>query len=162
MKGVVAFDSFHGSTKTVAEAIAEQLKALGHDVQLINLRESVPTGTSGDFLLVGSPTRGGKPSKETTTFVDGLDASWKGKPIGVFDTLGPLSKDAAKRKQTIENISTSWGKNAASRLAEQCGGKGLNVVATGHFPVTGMWGPLAPEGPEMAKEFARKFAANLK
>ena len=162
MKGIVAFDSFHGCTKLVAEAIAEQLGKEGHEVQLINLRDSVPAGVKGDFLFVGSPTRGGKPSKETTAFIDGLDSSWNGKPAAVFDTIGPLSKDEEKRKQTIANISSSWGKNAASRLSEQCSGKGLRVIGMLHAPVVGMWGPLAPEGQEMGREFAHKMAASLK
>jgi flavodoxin len=161
MKGVVAFDSVHGSTKAVAEAIAEEIKAEGHEVELINLREPAPSGVVGDFLLVGSPTRGGRPTKGTTSFVERLEESWKGKPAGVFDTVGPLSKDPEKRKKWLETIDAG-SKNAASKLKEQCIRKGMKVSGMLHVPVVGMWGPVTPEGPQMGKDFAHEFLASLK
>ncbi len=160
MNGVVAFDSVHGNTKVVAEAIAGQLKADGHEVSLINVREASPSGVTGDFILVGSPTRGGRPTKEARAFVDGLDPSWSGKPAGVFDTIGPFSKDAEKRKKWMDTA-YSGNKNAASKLKEQCAERGIQVTSLLHVPVVGMMGPLAPEAADMAKDFAHKFAATL-
>ncbi|MDD1770272.1 MAG: flavodoxin domain-containing protein [Methanomassiliicoccales archaeon] len=161
MKGVIAFDSVHGNTKLVAEAIAEQIKAEGHEVQLINVRGSVPASVSGDFLLIGSPTRGSRATKEAMSFVEALDSSWKGKPIAVFDTVGPLSKDAEKRKKWLETIDAGT-KNAASKLKDRCIERGMSVSSVLHVPVVGMMGPLAPEGTQMGRDFAHKFIASLK
>jgi flavodoxin len=161
VKGVVAFDSVHGSTRAVAEAIAEQIKEEGHEVQLINLREPAPSGVEGGFLLVGSPTRGGRPTKEATAFVESLGESWSGKPAGVFDTVGPLSKDPEKRKKWLETIDAG-SKNAAIHLRGLCQKKGMNVSLVLHVPVVGMWGPVAPEGPQMGKDFAHRFLASMK
>jgi flavodoxin len=151
----------HGNTKLVAEAIAEQVKAEGQEVQLINVRESVPSGITGDFLLVGSPTRGSKATKETREFVDGLDPSWKGKPVGTFDTVGPLPKDDEKRKKWMATIDEG-SKNAASRLRDQCNERGMRAAGMLHVAVVGWTGPLAPEGPAMAKDFAHRFLSSLK
>lgn len=161
MKGVVAFDSVHGNTKLVAEAIAEQVKAEGHEVQLINVRESAPSGVKGDFLFVGSPTRASRATKEAREFVDGLDASWNVKPVGTFDTVGPLSKDAEKRKKWMATIDEG-SKNAASKLKEQCDEKGMRASIMLHVPVVGWTGPLAPEGQQMAKDFVHRFLSSLK
>ncbi len=161
MKGVVAFDSVHGNTKIVAEAMAEQIKSEGHEVVLINARESSASGVTGDFLLVGSPTRGSKPTKEARALVEALDPSWSGKPAAVFDTIGPFSKEAEKRKKWMD-AAYAGTKNAASRLREQCVEKGIRVTSVLHVPVVGMMGPLAPEAVDMAKEFTHKFLATLK
>jgi flavodoxin len=55
MKGIVAYDSVHGNTKQVAEAIAEEIRAAGHEVELIFLKESESNVAQGDFLFIGSP-----------------------------------------------------------------------------------------------------------
>lgn len=161
MKGVVAYDSVHGSTKQVAEAIAEEIKAEGHQVDLIAIREGGPSAVAGDFMFIGSPTRGGRMTKEAKEFVESLDiAQWKGKPIVAFDTLGPISKDAGKRQKTLDGIG-DWSKNAASRLRELCQERGLSCSKEMHFAVVGFWGPLAPEMPERARELTRQFLASL-
>jgi len=53
MMGLVFYDSVHGNTKQVAEAIAEQIKTDGHQARIINL-SSDPAGTmGGDFMFIG-------------------------------------------------------------------------------------------------------------
>ena len=116
MKGIVAYDSVHGSTKAAAEAIAEEIRSEGHEVQIINVKEFPKGPLIGDFLLIGSPTRGGKMTKEAKEFIDFLDADyWKGKKVVTFDTVGPLSKDAQKRRQTLASLND---KNAAGKMKE--------------------------------------------
>ena len=52
-------------------------------------------------------------------------------------------------------------KNAASKLRDQCNEKGMHASIMLHVPVVGWTGPLAPEGQQMAKEFAHRFLASL-
>ena len=161
MKGIVAYDSVHGSTKQVAEAIVEQIRSEGHEAQLIFVRESPRGNLEGDFIFIGSPTRGGKMTKQAKRFIESLDAAyWKGKKVVAFDTLGPLSKDADRRKKMMESIG-DWSKNAASKMKELCQERGLRVGRTMHFPVVGMWGPLAPEAPQNARQQTHIFLAEL-
>lgn len=157
MKGIVAYDSVHGSTKAVAEAIAEQMREEGHEVLVMSVKEKGAGPLEGDVLFVGSPTRGGNMTKETRQFIESLDAAaWKGKRVVAFDTLGPLSKDAEKRRRQLEMIPGS-SKNAALRIRELFQSRGLTVSDTWHFAVVGMWGPLAPDGAERARELTRRF-----
>jgi flavodoxin len=161
MKGIITYDSVHGSTKLVAESIAEQIRAEGHEAQLIFVREWSRAPLAGDFLFIGSPTRGGKPTKETEAFIESLDASfWKGKRVVTFTTVGPLSKDAEKRRRMLESMGEG-SKSAATRMKEALERKGIQVQSVMHFAVVGMWGPLAPEGPQMAKELTHRFLSGL-
>jgi len=159
MKGIVAYDSVHGSTKAAAEAIAEEIRSEGHEAQIIYVKEWSKGPLTGDFLLIGSPTRGGKMTKEAKEFIDSLDPGyWKGKKVVTFDTVGPLSKDAEKRRQTLASLND---KNAAGKMKEALESRGIGVERIMHFAVVGMWGPLAPDGPEKAKEQTKGFLAGL-
>jgi hypothetical protein len=114
-------------------------------------------------MFIGSPTRVGKMTKGTGEFIAGLDAAyWKSRPIVSFDTVGPLSKDPEKRKKWLETLE-SGDKNAACRIRDACSGRGLDVQRKVlHFPVTGMWGPLAPEALDSAREYTRDFLRTVK
>jgi flavodoxin len=162
MKVIVAYDSVHGSTKLAAESIAEQIRADGHQAEVVNVKEKKGSGVTGDLIFIGSPTRGGRMTKETKEFIETLDAEqWQGKPTVAFDTMGPLSKDPDKRKSMLMNIKAD-AKTAATSIQRLCQERGLKVHEKAlHLAVTGMWGPLAPEGPQMAKEFTHQFLAKL-
>jgi flavodoxin len=161
MKGIVAYDSVNGNTKLIAEAMAEQLKVDGHDVEIVFIKDSVPS-PMGDFMFVGSPTRGMKMTKGTAGFIEGLDAGfWKDRPIFMFDTVGPLSKDDAKRKDQLIMIGNG-DKNASSKMRDLASRSGLTVRQTMHFAVVGMWGPLAPDATSLAKEAAHRALADVK
>jgi flavodoxin len=163
MKGIVAYDSVHGCTKKVAEAIAEEIRGQGHEAEIIDVKETPSAQPQGDFFFIGSPTRAGKMTGPTKNFLESLNAAeWKGKPVVVFDTWGPVSNDPEKRKKWEERMKDD-PKGAAPRLREMARDKGLNVRQEMlRINVTGMWGPLAEDGPERAKEFTRKFLASLK
>jgi len=161
MKGIVAYDSVHGSTKQVAEAIAEQIRSEGHGAQVIAVKEWSKGPLAGDFLFIGSPTRGGKMTKEAKEFIESLDSGyWKGMKVVTFDTLGPISKDPERRKKTLESLGDQ-SKTAASRMRDICQERGIPVYRTMHFAVVGMWGPIAPDAPEMAREQTHRFLAEL-
>jgi flavodoxin len=163
MKGIVAYDSVNGNTKQVAEAIAEEIRAQGHEAELVFLKEGATGSVAGDFMFIGSPTRTARMTKRTGEFIAGLDpAYWSGRPIVAFDTVGPLSKDAEKRKSWLEKVE-SGDKNAACRIRDACEGRGLNVrPRLLHLAVVGMWGPLAPEAQDMAREYTREFLRTVK
>jgi len=160
MKGMVAYDSVHGNTKQVAEAIAKQIRSDGHQVDLISVKEKKGGEAVGEFMFIGSPTRGGRMTKEAKEFIEGLDPErWKGRPIVAFDTVGPLSKDEEKRKNTLKTIEDS-SKTAAAKMQECLRERGLSVHPKAlHVAVTGMWGPLASDALAMARAFAHQFMA---
>ncbi len=158
MKGIVAYDSVNGNTKQVAEAIADEIRAKGHEADLIFIKDGATMPAGGDFLFIGSPTRAARMTKRTGEFIEGLDPShWKSRPIVAFDTVGPLSKDVEKRKSWLAKVHAG-DKNAACRIRDACGDRGLKVSPRLlHLAVVGMWGPLADDALDMAREYTRDF-----
>lgn len=163
MRGIVAYDSVNGNTKQVAEAIADEIKAQGHEAELIYVKDGGTMPAGGDFLFIGSPTRAARMTKRTGEFIEGLDPSyWSNRPIVAFDTVGPLSKDSENRKSWLEKVDAG-DKNAACRIRDACGGRGLNVrPRLLHLAVVGMWGPLAPDALDMARKYTREFLPTVK
>lgn len=159
MKGIVAYDSVYGNTEKVAQAIAEQIKSDGHEVELISLKDGGKKAAVGDFMFIGSPTRIGRPTGNAKEFVNNLNPEhWRSRPVVIFDTVGPLPKDEEKRKVWLSRIE----KSAASRLSDLASEQGLGVYPELlHIAVTGFKGPLAPDALEVAKEFTHKVLASL-
>jgi len=161
MKAIVAYDSVNGNTKQVAEAMASEIIELGHEAELVFLKDGAES-PAGDVLFIGSPTRAMKMTKGTTKFIEALNVEyWKSKPVYVFDTVGPLSKDDDKRKGQLQMIG-SGGKNAGEKMRDLATSRGLHVrPPVMHFAVVGMWGPLAPDSIALAKAAARTVLAEL-
>jgi flavodoxin len=161
MNGLIACDSYFGNTLQVAEALADELRAAGHDVTVVNLHaqkldaRKAPAAEAG-FLGIGGPTRMAKMSRRTRGFAKKLDAAASaGRPIFVFDTYGPLDPDTSKTEDH-KWFYPGGGAKLKDALAE----RGVDV-----YPevlrclVTAMKGPLATGALESAREFAQRFAA---
>ncbi len=146
----------------MAEAIAGELKAGGFEAAVLDVKERAPGDLTGDVLFIGSPTRGGKMTGSTMEPLEGLNVEyWKGKDVIAFDTLGPLSKDMERRRQLG---SIDAGKNAATTIRKAGEERGLSFHPPQllHFAVVGMWGPLAPDALELAREGTRRIVGELR
>ncbi len=155
MKGIVAFDSVYGNTKIVAEAIAEEIKAQGHEVEVYNLGARVPRLAEGDFVFVGSPTRVGRMTGRTKKFIKRLDREhFATRTVVSFDTILTLPEDPGKRQKALK-----WTEHgAAIRIKELAEKRGLMVYGQVlRVNVSGLKGPLVPEALDQAREFTRAF-----
>jgi flavodoxin len=154
MKGVVVYDSYCGNTKVVAQAIAEELEAEGHEAELRSMREHHAEPPHGDIMFLGSPVRLGSVSGRVKRFVKKLDKdAWKDNPIVVFTTILMLSKDATDEQRRSQD---NWDIGAGRKLRDLAKSTGLNAVER-HLciGVKGMKGPLAETGVEETKQFTR-------
>jgi len=161
MNGLIACDSYFGNTLQVAEALAEELRATGHDVTVVNLHVQKldlrkPPAADAGFLGIGGPTRMAKMSRRTRSFAKRLNAAaLAGRPVFVFDTYGPLDADPAKNEEDAKWFYPGGGAKLKDALTTQ----GVDV-----YPevlrclVIGMKGPLATGALESARELARRFA----
>lgn len=155
MKGIVAFDSVYGNTKMVAEVIAEEIKAQGHEVAIYNLGVKIPRLAEGDFVFVGSPTRMGRMTGRTKKFVKRLDRGhFATRTVVPFDTILTLPEDPEGRRKALK-----WTEHgAAIRIKELAGKRGLKVNdQVLRVNVSGLKGPLVPEALDQAREFTRDF-----
>ena len=74
MKVIVIYDSVFGNTRQIAEAIADGL-GVKAEVKLISIKENSNPNISGDELLViGSPTRGFRPTEEIGKYLKEINS----------------------------------------------------------------------------------------
>jgi flavodoxin len=153
MRGLVAYDSVYGNTKQIADAIAEEIKAAGHEAQVMSVKDEFPDLLAFDFVFVGSPTRIANASRASKRFVKKLSAaSWGGKPVIAFDTIMPGVLEAKGR----------WTGTAAQVLHDLGKNKGLNVRdPVLHTYVKDMKGPLADDAVTVARAYTKEFLAAL-
>lgn len=162
MKGLVAYDTYYGNTKRVAEAILEQIRADGHDAELRNVKEAYPTPPRGDFLFVGSPNRMARVSGSTRRFVKKLNVDeWKGKPVAVFTTVAIMPKEDADEKQ--KRRAQKWILGAAIKLRDMARARGLDAVdKVLYAEVKDTKGPLVDDAIEKTKLFAHEVLLESK
>jgi flavodoxin len=155
MKGLVLFRSHYGNTKKVAEAIAAQISALGHDAVVQDLRRKLPDLGGIDFIFVGAPTRMARVTRKARRVLKRLrKRGFVEKPVAIFDTYGPIPT----KPEELEKGRKWLYPGAAGIMQKTANDLGLNVYAkTLRCEVAGMKGPLK-EG-ELAK--AAAFVGDL-
>jgi menaquinone-dependent protoporphyrinogen IX oxidase len=157
MKGIVVFDTSHGNTKAIAEAISEALRESGIEVDVFHVKNVKKLSAKGyDFLVLGSPTRFGTMSFAVRNFLGKVKSEeWMNKPFAAFDTENPENIDRAR----IEN--KEW--SAAEKIAEKLREKKMNQLSPVLKAVVfGQKGPLKEGEIERAKEYAQGLAIELK
>lgn len=158
MKGVVAYDSVYGNTQKVAEALAEEIRAQGHEAELLNLSQVLRPRAEGDFLMVGSPTRMKRMTRRTKSFLKHAGKAFAGKPFAAFDTILAVPSDPDKMEKARR-----WTEHGAGpqirELAEQGGMKAFPEVLRAE--VVDVHGPLRTGTLDKSREFARRFLASL-
>jgi flavodoxin len=155
MNGLILYRSHYGNTKTVADALAADMMKLGHRAEVRDLRLSLPDLKDINWALIGTPTRMGRATWKARWALRRL--RWKGfgnRPIGIFDTYGPVPDDPQKYKEDEK-----WFlPGAAGMLRARAQRLGLNVFPdTLRCRVRESKGPLKEGEPERAARFAGKF-----
>ncbi len=153
MKGLVVYDSYYGNTKAVAEAIAEEIRAMGHEAVMQSARDGFPKEMDFGFVFIGSPTRMTKMTGRTKKFVTKLGkSSWGSKPVYTYDTIMAGVMDNKGR----------WGGTAAQKLHDLARDVGLNPESPVlHTDVTEMRGPLAKDALDKARAYVRDRLSKL-
>ncbi|MBN1459637.1 MAG: flavodoxin family protein [Armatimonadetes bacterium] len=147
MRALIVFDTRHGNTKQIAEAIAE---GLGSSWEVI-VKQAVGTDLADlngiDLLVTGCPVHGWNISKPMRKLLDRLEASGlDGGMATAFDT---------KFKHILAG-------GAAKKLAGRLGKLGLKMVAEPEsFFVAGMEGPLQVGELDRARAFGEQLAARV-
>ncbi len=85
MIGVIIYDSVFGNTEKVAQHMGD---TLGEDVSVIKISNASLSDLEGlDYLLVGSPTRAFRPTKDISSFLKSIpNSGLNGVKVGAFDT----------------------------------------------------------------------------
>ena len=150
MKGAVVYYSRYGNNEKTAKAVARGLEEAGHQVELVNAKESKELGGGYDFLVVGSPTRAGRNSGPVKKFIKkNIGEDWKGKPFAAFGTCMQVTCDKGQP-------------SAARDIHTALSDRGLKPQADPFDnPVSGMKGPLQADGEDRAVQFGKEVGAAL-
>lgn len=151
MKKLVVYDSVFGNTEQVARAVGQ---ALGGQVEVLAVSQVTPQHLSGlGLLLVGSPTRGFRPTPAITEWLKAIpDQALRGVPAGAFDTR-IATQDISPR---IFRGIVALGGYAAKPIAAGLQKKGARLAAPPEgFYVAASEGPLKSGELERAAAWAR-------
>ena len=158
MKGIVAVDSMYGNTKHVAEAMADEIRAMGHEVAMVYIGQSLKFDDDGDFILIGSPTRMKQMTFRTKRFVKKARKKYAGKPGAAFETTLRVPTDPEELRKAAKWLDNTAGEKIKA-LAEEGGIKMYGEVFRGE--VVNTYGPLMPGTLDRSREFARRFMKSL-
>lgn len=157
MKVLVIYDSVFGNTEKVARAIAEGLRKKAA-VELKRPAEAAPDGLAGfDLLVVGSPTRGFRPTEGLAALLHQLPpGALKGRRAAAFDTR----IRAETIKQAPLRFLVNTGGYAAKKIADRLRKAGAEIATTPQgFFVEDTEGPLEPAELERAAAWGERLTA---
>lgn len=152
MKTLVIYDSVFGNTEKIAQAIGSAV-GTKKDVLVKRVTEVSSEDLQGlDLLLVGSPTRGFRPTEAMSAFLKNLPATaLLGVKAATFDTRIPIDTI----KPAIFRSIVKKGGYAAPVIAKELKAKGADLIAEPEgFLVKGSEGPLVDGELERAVEWA--------
>jgi flavodoxin I len=155
MKSLVLYDSFFGNTEQIGLAIASGLGS-APEVKTLRVKDVKPEHLAGvGLLVVGSPTRGFRPSEATQSWLRGLPAKGlAGVKVAAFDT-GIAPSDV---KQGFLRFMIKIFGYAARPLANQLEKKGGTLVlAPEGFWVLDTKGPLKQGELERAAAWGQRI-----
>ena len=159
MKALIVYDSFFGNTEQIAGAIAKALGSQG-EVEAMRVGSVTPQQLAGlQLLIVGSPTRGFRPSEATVKFLNSLPAGGlKGVKVAAFDTR--IAQEDMHSPILRFMFFIKIGGFAAKPIADALQKSGGELVAAPEgFIVKGSEGPLKDGELERAADWGRKMLA---
>jgi flavodoxin len=155
MKCLVIYDSIFGNTEKVARAIGNALESISEvEIVSVNSVNSIDTQNL-DLLIVGSPTRGFRPTKPVTMMLRQFPGSGlKNIKVAAFDTRVRITDVNSAFLTFMVNL---FG-YAAQPIANGLKSKGGNLVAHPEgFYVEDREGPLFIGELDRAQTWAKQL-----
>jgi flavodoxin len=153
MKALVIYDSVFGNTEKIAQAIGAALNSPPLPVGQVTVEQL----RGLNLLVIGSPTRGFRPTEGISKLLKGLPKNHlAGVRVAAFDTRIVLETINSKALRFL----VDKGGYAASTIAKTLEKKGGKLaVAPEGFLVTGEEGPLKDGELERAAMWSEKIIA---
>ena len=154
MNGLIIYDSFFGNTEQIAQAIGHALGS-PEEIQMLRVGDVKPEQLAGlQLLIVGSPTRGFRPSPAISNLLKGIPRnSLKGTKVAAFDTR--FTEEEIKSSAAILPFMVKIFGYAAKPIADKLQEKGGELIAPPEgFYVRGSEGPLLDGELDRAAEWA--------
>ena len=155
MRGLVVYDSVHGNTEQVAQAVAQALGLPQSEAR--HVTEVEPEELHNlDVLVVGAPTHAFQPSPKAKQFLKSIPrGSLNGVKVAAFDTRISVEDTDSAILSFMVKLFGYAAKPMANRLRRRGGEVALPPEG---FYVEGTEGPLKEGELERAAEWARPLA----
>ncbi len=159
MNALVIYDSVFGNTEQIALAIGQALGA-PEKAKALRVDKATPELLSGaGLLVVGSPTRGFRPTEAVTKYLQSLPAgSLKNVKVAAFDTRIAVADVNNLILTVFVRIFGYAAKPIADKLAQK---GGLLALPPEGFYVKGSEGPLKDGELERAARWAKQMLGAL-
>jgi len=157
MKALVIYDSYFGNTERIAQAIGNALGSQ-EDVETLRVGNLKPEQLTGlELLIVGSPTRGFRPTAAITNLLRSIPTNGlSGVKVAAFDTRISI----ADMKPAILRFLAGLFGYAAKPISDRLRNKGGELALPPEgFLVEGAEGPLKEGELERAADWARQVMA---
>ena len=153
MSTLVVFDSTFGNTEVVARAIAEVL-ATASPVRTLRVDTLEPWHLEEiDLLVVGAPTRSGRPSPAVRGWLAGLPP---GRLLDVEVAAFDTRSDPSRARLPFARLLARWLGPASTKLERALVGLGGAVAAPAEgFVLEAVTGPLREGETDRARAWAR-------
>ena len=154
MKIMIIYDSVFGNTEKIAKSMEASLGV--EDVKVIRVSDVKSDQlTEVQLLVVGSPTRGFRPTKPISDFLKNIPSNGlKGVKVAAFDTRITIDKKVPLILRFLSNIFGYAAKPIAEKLAEK---GGELIVPPEGFIVKGSEGPLKESELERAEAWVKQI-----
>ena len=159
MNTIIIYDSFFGNTEQIARAIGAALGSPG-ETEVIRVSDLKPGQLRGaGLLVVGSPTRGFRPSKPIQELLKGLSPEEiRGVRLAAFDTRMSI-KDVNNAILSFMVKLFGYGADTIAKLLKKKSGS--LVLPPEGFIVLASEGPLKDGELERAASWAKQILAHL-
>lgn len=151
MKTLIVYDSVFGNTEQVAKKIGESIGAT-----VLKVSQVQPEQLTGlELLIVGSPTRAFKPTKDITNFLNRIPNNrLKGVKVTAFDTRMSLTDVNSRILTTFVKIFGYADKPIAEKLVKK---GGILAVPSAGFIVKASEGPMKDGELDRAASWAKSI-----
>jgi len=155
MDAIIIYDSVFGNTEKIAQAIYDGAASVVN-AQIFKVSDIKAEQLAGiKVLIIGSPTRGFRPTETVTAFLKSLPAnSLAGVKVAAFDTRLSLSDTKSAFTRFIVKTGGYAAKTIGNSLVKK---GGTLVVLPEGFLVIGEEGPLKDGELERASQWAGAF-----
>jgi flavodoxin len=152
MKTYIVYDSIFGNTQSIAEAVA---RGVGEEAQLFHVSKAKSNFDGVELLIVGSPTRGFRPTPAITAFLKSIPSGkLNGVKIAAFDTR----MDIKKVNNGFLTFMVKLSGYAVEKIAKQLVAKGGTSISTNWFCVSDSKGPLIEGETDRAAAWANELS----
>jgi len=161
MKVLIVYDSVFGNTEKIAQVIGNAMGSQA-EVNILRVGNVKQENLRGlDVLIVGSPTRAFKPTKEIINFLNGFPKNGlKGVKVAAFDTRFTMS--AIEESRVLPFLVRLFG-YAAKPISNRLKKKGGELIISPEgFFVEGVEGPLKEGEIERAASWAKEIVKGKK